>query len=340
MKADRADKDIACGAPQTVPTLRVRDLKKHFPLRRGVIARTVGHVRAVDGVSFDLAAGETLGIVGESGCGKSTLGKTALRLLDPTGGEIALRGRDITRLREAALRPLRREMQMVFQDPASSLNPRLTVGFIVAEPLATHGIATGHELTERVAELFERVGLHPAQMSHYPHQFSGGQRQRVAIARALAVEPSLIVCDEPVSALDISIQAQIINLMMALRAELGLAYLFISHDLAVVELVSDRIAVMYLGNIVELGSSRDLLKAPRHPYTEALLSAVPVPDPARRKRHRIILRGDVPSPSDPPPGCRFHTRCPLAMARCRVETPELRFGRDGHGVACHLRETG
>ena len=340
MALNDADNTPTDGLPQTSPTLRVRNLKKYFPIRGGVLSHTIGHVHAVDGVSFDLRPGETLGVVGESGCGKSTVGKTILRLLKPTGGEIALQGRDITHLRESALRPLRREMQMVFQDPAASLNPRLTVGYIVAEPLATHRLAAGDELTERVANLFRKVGLRPEQAADYPHQFSGGQRQRVAIARALALEPSLIVCDEPVSALDISIQAQIINLMMDIQADLRLSYLFISHDLAVVELISDRIAVMYLGNIVEIGETEEILNHPRHPYTEALLSAVPVPDPSRKGRPRIILSGDVPSPADPPPGCRFHTRCPLATERCRVEAPALRFAVDGHGVACHLREPG
>jgi len=320
------------------PVLRVHGLKKYFPIRSGAFSRITGYVHAVDGVSFDLPVGETLGFVGESGCGKSTVGKTVLRLLLPTAGSIEIGGRDVTALSEHALRPLRRRMQMVFQDPYSSLNPRMTVGSIVAEPLATHGIAGGQELTDRVATLFTKVGLRPEQMTGYPHQFSGGQRQRVAIARALAVEPDLIVCDEPVSALDISIQAQIINLMMDLQEDLGLSYLFISHDLAVVELIADRIAVMYLGSIAEIGAKEDIMRDPRHPYTKALLSAVPLPDPKRKKRTQIVLSGDVPSPSNPPSGCRFHTRCHLAQERCRIEAPELKSGASGHAVACHFRD--
>lgn len=318
------------------PVLRVHDLKKHFPIRSGVFSRITGYVHAVDGVSFDLPAGETLGFVGESGCGKSTVGKTILRLLPPTAGSIEIGGRDVTALSEHALRPLRRRMQMVFQDPYSSLNPRMTAGAIVAEPLVTHGIARGRELADRVATLFTKVGLRPEQMTGYPHQFSGGQRQRVAIARALAVEPDLIVCDEPVSALDISIQAQIINLMMDLQEDLGLSYLFISHDLAVVELIADRIAVMYLGSIAEIGAKEDIMRDPRHPYTKALLSAVPLPDPKRKNRAQIVLNGDVPSPSNPPSGCRFHSRCHLAQERCRIEAPELKSGAGGRAVACHF----
>ncbi len=317
-------------------TLRVRNLKKHYPIRSGVFARVTGHVHAVDGISFDIHAGETLGFVGESGCGKSTTGKAVLRLLSPTAGSIVLGGRDITHLREHALRPLRREMQMVFQDPFSSLNPRMTVGAIVAEPMATHDIASGDELTDRVATLFGKVGLHPQQMTAYPHQFSGGQRQRVAIARALAVEPALIICDEPVSALDISIQAQIINLLMDIQADLGLSYLFISHDLAVVEFIADRIAVMYLGCIVEIGSKEEVVRNPRHPYTKALLSAVPLLDPARKNRTHSVLSTEVPSQSNLPSGCRFHSRCHLAEARCKVEVPELRSSTGGHAVACHF----
>lgn len=319
--------------------LRVRDLKKYFPIRRGVFNRTVGHVKAVDGVSFDVAAGETLGIVGESGCGKSTAGKTILRLLQPTAGEIIVHGNNVTHLPEAQLRPLRREMQMVFQDPYASLNPRMTIGEIVAEPLTTHRLAKGSELTDRVADLFRKVGLRPEQMQRSPHEFSGGQRQRVAIARALAVSPKLVICDEPVSALDISIQAQIVNLMVDIQSELGLSYLFISHDLAVVESLSDRIAVMYLGAVVEIGRTEEVLGNCRHPYTQALVSAVPVADRSPSKRDRIILEGEIPSPSNPPSGCAFHTRCPLAVNRCRAEKPLLRTDSAGHAVACHLRDT-
>ncbi|MBB3064525.1 ABC transporter ATP-binding protein [Limibacillus halophilus] len=323
---------------ESITALSVRDLRTYFPIRRGVFNRVVGHVRAVDGVSFDLAQGETLGVVGESGCGKSTVGKTILRLLNPTSGQVIVHGNDVTSISEGALRPLRREMQMVFQDPYASLNPRMTMGQIVAEPLSTHHLASGNDLVDRVAELFLKVGLRPEQMNKFPHQFSGGQRQRVAIARALAVSPRLIICDEPVSALDISIQAQIINLMMDIQAEGGLSYLFISHDLAVVETISDRIAVMYLGKIVEIGRTREIYQNCKHPYTEALMSAVPIPDPVKKGRQRIILTGDVPSPSNPPPGCAFHTRCPIAKERCREETPALRQGVGGHAVACHFRD--
>jgi peptide/nickel transport system ATP-binding protein/oligopeptide transport system ATP-binding protein len=320
------------------PTLSVRDLSKHFAIGRGLFGRATRWLRAVDGISFDLAPGETLGLVGESGCGKSTAGKTILRLLDPTAGSIHLRGRDISALSDAALRPLRREMQMVFQDPYSSLNPRMSAGDIVGEPLATHGIASGVAQRERVAALFARVGLRPAQMDDYPHQFSGGQRQRVAIARALAVGPGLIVGDEPVSALDVSIQAQVINLLTDLQAEYGFSYLFIAHDLAVVQHISHRVAVMYLGRIVELAPKAAIFAAPRHPYTEALLSAVPIPDPKLRRRDRIILAGDLPSPASPPRGCHFHTRCPRAIARCTEEAPVLRAVAAGHQAACHLAE--
>ena len=317
-------------------TLRVRSLKKYFPIRSGVFARVTGYIRAIDGVSFDISSGETLGLVGESGCGKSTVGKTALRLLSPTEGSIELGGHDITTLGEYSLRPLRREMQMVFQDPYASLNPRMTVGAIVAEPLATHSIASGDELADRVAALFVKVGLRPEQMVGYPHQFSGGQRQRIAIARALAVEPALLICDEPVSALDISIQAQIINLMMDIQSDLNLSYLFISHDLAVVEIVADRIAVMYLGCIVEIGTKEDIIRNPLHPYTKALLAAVPLPDPRHRGRTHTMLTGDVPSSSSPPSGCRFHSRCNLAEKKCRVEVPKWQSSISGHAVACHF----
>jgi oligopeptide/dipeptide ABC transporter ATP-binding protein len=318
------------------PVLEVDGLKKHFPVKKGVIRRTVGHVYAVDGVSFRVGEGETLGLVGESGCGKSTVARTVLRLLEPTAGTIRLSGHDITRLTKAELRPHRREMQIIFQDPFSSLNPRMSAGDIVGEPLLVHGLAHGKGKAERVAELFEQVGLSPAQMKSFPHEFSGGQRQRVSIARALALNPKLIVADEPVSALDVSIQAQVINLMMDLQREKKLSYLFIAHGLAVVEHISHRIAVMYLGKIVEYADKATLFREPLHPYTEALLSAVPVPNP-RLKRVKRHLAGDVPSPVNPPPGCPFHTRCAYAEARCRAEVPQLREVSPGHWVSCHLR---
>jgi oligopeptide/dipeptide ABC transporter ATP-binding protein len=323
-------------AAGATPVLDVVDLKKHFPIRKGLLRRTVGHVYAVDGVSFAIAPGETLGLVGESGCGKSTAGRAVLRLIEPSGGSIKVEGREIVGLPREELRPYRQQMQIIFQDPFSSLNPRMSAGDIVGEPLLIHGVAKGKEKQERVAQLFARVGLRQAQMASYPHQFSGGQRQRICIARALALNPRLIIGDEPVSALDVSIQAQVINLLMDLQNELGLSYLFISHNLAVVEHISHRIAVMYLGRIVEHAEKRSLFTAPRHPYTEALLSAVPVPDPAI-KRKKQVLQGDVPSPIKPPPGCHFHTRCPIAVARCKVEVPVLRQVGPDHAVACHLR---
>src|SRR5476651_831279 len=316
--------------------VEVHDLKKHFPIRKGLLQRAGGTVFAVDGISFSIAQGETLGLVGESGCGKSTVGRTILRLIEPTGGSIRIDGRDITHLSKTELRPNRRQMQIIFQDPFSSLDPRMSAGDIVAEPMRVHRTAAGRDVRKRVAELFERVGLRKAQMDSYPHQFSGGQRQRIGIARALALNPKLIVGDEPVSALDVSIQAQVLNLMMDLQSEMGLAYLFISHNLAVVEHISHRIAVMYLGRIVEYATTKQIFTNGQHPYTEALLSAVPVPDPAI-KRKKLVLQGDVPSPVNPPSGCHFHTRCPYAVARCKVETPLLREIAPGHHVSCHLR---
>jgi oligopeptide/dipeptide ABC transporter ATP-binding protein len=316
--------------------LEVRDLKKHFPVQKGLLQRAAGTVYAVDGVSFSIAQGETLGLVGESGCGKSTVGRTVLRLTEPTAGSIRIDGRDITKLSKSELRPYRRQMQIIFQDPFSSLDPRMSAGDIVAEPMRVHATSRGKETNKRVASLFERVGLRAAQMDNYPHQFSGGQRQRIGIARALALEPKLIIGDEPVSALDVSIQAQVLNLMMDLQREMGLAYLFISHNLAVVEHISHRIAVMYLGRIVEYTDKRTLFTRALHPYTESLLLAVPVPDP-KVKRQKRVLQGDVPSPIKPPPGCHFHTRCPYVFDRCRVETPLLREVKPGQMVACHLR---
>jgi oligopeptide/dipeptide ABC transporter ATP-binding protein len=321
---------------ETTPILEVKDLKKHFPVRKGLLRRTVGHVYAVDGISFSIGEGETLGLVGESGCGKSTAGRAVLRLIEPTSGRIAMTGRDITRLPKKELRPYRRQMQIVFQDPFSSLNPRMTAGDIVGEPLLVHGMGRGKERREQVSALFERVGLRPAQMVNYPHQFSGGQRQRIGIARALALGPKLIVGDEPVSALDVSIQAQVINLLQDLQRERKLSYLFISHNLAVVEHISHRIAVMYLGRIVEYADTRSIFTRPQHPYTEALLSAVPVPDPSVKREKRLV-QGDVPSPVNPPAGCHFHTRCPYAVARCKTESPSLREIAPGHHVSCHLR---
>lgn len=322
--------------PAATPVLEVQDLKKHYPIRKGILRRTTGHVYAVDGVDFSIGPGETLGLVGESGCGKTTVGRTVMRLIEPTAGTIRLKGKDITRLPKEEMRPYRREMQIIFQDPYSSLNPRMTVGEIVGEPLLVHGLANRKEREERVAALFERVGLRPAQMRNYPHEFSGGQRQRIGIARALALDPSLIIGDEPVSALDVSIQAQVINLLMDLQEEKKLSYLFIAHDLAVVEHISNRIAVMYLGRIVEFADTQTIFTNPQHPYTEALLSAVPIPDP-KRKRSKRIVQGDVPSPVRPPPGCHFHTRCPYVEERCRTEAPIPKRLSPGHIVACHLR---
>jgi len=317
--------------------LEVKGLKKHFPVRGGVLLRTVGQGYAVDGVSFAIRRGQTLGLVGESGCGKTTVGKTVMRLIAPTAGEIWLRSREITRLSGTRLRSVRREMQMIFQDPYSSLNPRMSARDIVAEPIENYGLAKGREKDERAAALLARVGFRSGQMAKHPHEFSGGQRQRIGIARSLALNPSLIVADEPVSALDVSIQAQVINLLVDLQAEFNLAYLFISHDLAVVKHISHRIAVMYLGKIVELTDKKTLFAAPLHPYTEALLGAVPVANP-RADRKVIVLEGDVPSPIKPPPGCHFHTRCPYVFERCRIEAPEFKEVQPDHWVSCHLRE--
>ncbi len=317
--------------------LQVRNLVKHFPVRKGVFGRVTGQVHAVDDVSFSIASGETLGLVGESGCGKSTTGKAVLKLVEPTSGSIDWRGRRIDELSASNMRPYRRELQAVFQDPYSSLNPRMRAEDIVGEPIRNFEIASRAEIRERVASLFDKVGLRQDQLIKYPYEFSGGQRQRLGIARALALRPRLIVCDEPVSALDVSVQAQVINLLMDLQNEMQLSYLFVAHDLAVVEHISHRVAVMYLGKIVELTDKRSLFAHPQHPYTEALLSAVPTPDPRAQKK-RIILGGDVPSPINPPPGCRFHTRCPYAFERCRVEEPLMQEVRAGHFVACHLRD--
>jgi oligopeptide/dipeptide ABC transporter ATP-binding protein len=316
--------------------LEVEGLSKHFPVRKGLLRRTVGHVYAVDGVSFTIGPAETLGLVGESGCGKTTVGRTVMRLIEPTAGTIKLDGHDVTRLSKKEFRPYRRQLQIIFQDPFSSLNPRKRAGDIVGEPLKVHGIGARSERRERVAALFERVGLRRAQMDNFPHQFSGGQRQRIGVARALALNPKLIIGDEPVSALDVSIQAQVINLLMDLQRDMKLSYLFISHNLAVVEHISHRIAVMYLGRIVEYTDKVTLFTRPLHPYTEALLAAVPVPDPAI-KRTKLVVQGDVPSPLNPPPGCRFHTRCPYMVPRCKEEVPALREIEPGHHVACHLR---
>jgi oligopeptide transport system ATP-binding protein len=318
--------------------LEVRDLVKHFSVGGGMFGRRGGTVRAVDGVSFVLRRGETLGLVGESGCGKTTTGRCILQLERPTSGQVIFEGRDLGALTDAELRPVRRRVQVIFQDPYASLNPRMTVGQILGEPLAVHGLVPDRAgRRERVRDLLRRVGLLPQHADRYPHQMSGGQRQRVGIARALAVEPSLIICDEPVSALDVSIQAQIINLLEDLQAELGLTYLFIAHDLAVVRHISDRVAVMYLGKIVEITDRRGLYETPLHPYTKALLAAVPIPDPAlEAQRSRSVLLGEVPSPLNPPPGCVFHPRCPIAIDRCRVEVPPLRDVMPGHRAACLL----
>jgi oligopeptide transport system ATP-binding protein len=311
----------------------------HFPIYRGVFQRQVGAVRAVDGVSFDVRQGETLGLVGESGCGKSTTGRTILQLYKPTAGTVIFDGTDLVKLKGEQLRQMRRKMQMIFQDPYASLNPRMTVAQLVGEPLMVHNVATGAEIQERVEHLLELVNLNPAFASRYPHEFSGGQRQRIGVARALALQPSFIICDEPISALDVSIQAQVVNLLEELQEQFNLTYLFIAHDLSMVKHISDRVAVMYLGVIVELASRDELYSKPLHPYTQALLSAVPIPDPvADSKRKRVILQGDVPSPANPPSGCRFRTRCPIAEAVCAETRPEFREIRPGHFVACFFAE--
>ena len=331
-------------APQThrpamqpgAPLLVVRDLVKHFPVRKGLFSRVVAQVKAVDGVSFDVRAGETLGLVGESGCGKTTVGRSLLRLIEPTSGDVLFDGRNVAAAGRSELRRMRREMQIIFQDPYGSLNPRMSVADIVGEGLLVHKLVRGRAaLRERVGELLAQVRLDPAYVNRYPHEFSGGQRQRIGIARALSLSPRFIVCDEAVSALDVSIQAQVINLLMDLRDELGLAYLFVAHDLSVVRHISHRVAVMYLGRIVETGPTEDLFARPSHPYTAALLSAVPVADPARRRR-RIVLTGDVPSPMNPPAGCPFHPRCPAVMDICRTVVPPVRSAREGQQYVCHL----
>jgi len=335
---------VTASIPQNGETLggdllTVRDLHKYFPIRAGLMSRHVGNVRAVDGIDFTIRSGETLGLVGESGSGKTTAGRVILNLAGATSGDVLFRGKSIIGLRAREQRELRKEMQIIFQDPYASLNPRMTVGDIIREPLAIHGIAKGKAGEARSQELLRLVGLQPYHSNRYPHEFSGGQRQRIGIARALAVNPTFIVADEPVSALDVSIQAQVINLLQDLQAQLGLTYLFIAHDLSVVRHISTRVAVMYVGKIVELADRNQLYQNPLHPYTQALLSAIPIPDPrVERRRKRIILSGDIPSPVNPPPGCRFHTRCPVAFERCKIEVPAFTEYEPGHRTACHWVE--
>ncbi len=325
----------AVGTPE--PLIRVQNLKKHFPITAGVFRRQVGTVKAVDGISFDLLPKETLGLVGESGCGKTTAGRTVLNLYTPTEGKVYFGQTEVTALGVNQLRLMRQKMQMIFQDPQDSLNPRMTVGSIISEPLLEHTKLSGLQRTERVEELLQAVGLNAKYMNRYPHEFSGGQRQRIGVARALALNPEFIICDEPIAALDVSIQAQVVNLLEDLQEKFGLTYLFISHDLGMIRHIARRVAVMYLGHIVEIATSQNLYTRPQHPYTQALLSAVPTHDPVREEtRERIILTGDVPSPADPPSGCPFRTRCPSAESKCAEEVPELRQIETGHRVACHL----
>jgi oligopeptide transport system ATP-binding protein len=317
------------------PLLSVRDLVKHYPIRGGLLRRQVAKVHAVDGINFDVYPGETFGLVGESGCGKTTAGRAILRLIEPTSGQVLFAGKDIVRLRSWEMTPIRRDLQIMFQDPYGSLDPRMPVGDIIGEGLSVHRLGSRTERQQRVRDAMLQVGLRPEYARRYPHEFSGGQRQRIGIARSLVLRPKLIICDEPVSALDVSIQSQVLNLLKDLQQQFGLAYIFIAHNLAVVKYISDRIGVMYLGKLVETGAAEDLYREPLHPYTKALLSAIPQPIP-RRKRERIVLSGDVPSPVLPPPGCRFHTRCPVVMDRCRVEAPQTKDMGNGHQVACHL----